>query len=111
MSAQPRFQLGQTVATPGALAALKAANQQAQEALNETTATIGSLQQHLSQLRRELKDLKEDKSSADIGQLNQDGLPVGFGFDDTCGSHNLRSSCKSPGRVLKTLRFKLLVSC
>jgi integrating conjugative element protein (TIGR03752 family) len=60
---------------------LEAANQQAQEALNETTATIGSLQQHLSQLRRELKDLKEDKSSADIGQLNQDGLPVGFGFD------------------------------
>lgn len=30
MSTQPRFQLGQTVATPGALAALDAANQQAQ---------------------------------------------------------------------------------
>ena len=61
---------------------LEAANQQAQETLDETREAIGSLQQHLSQLRRELNDLQIEQGSTNIGQLNQEGLPVGFGFDD-----------------------------
>ena len=81
LNASTKENMGRVLENQQKVSKLEAANQQAQEALNETTATIGSLQQHLSQLRRELKDLKEDKSSTDIGQLNQDGLPVGFGFD------------------------------
>ena len=62
---------------------LEAANQQAQETLDETRTTISSLQQQLGLLKRELADLQNNRDVSDVGQLNQDGLPLGFGFDDT----------------------------
>ena len=61
---------------------LEAANQQAKETLDETRTTISSLEQQLGLLRRELADLQNDRDASDVGQLNQDGLPLGFGFDD-----------------------------
>ncbi len=60
---------------------LEAANKQAQETLNETKLTINSLQQNLSELKRELTDFRKDAKPNNIGALNQEGLPVGFGFD------------------------------
>ena len=81
LNASTRENMGKVLENQQKVSRLETANLQAQETLDETKATIGSLQQHLSQLRRELNDLKESKGSTNIGQLNQEGLPVGFGFD------------------------------
>ena len=73
--------MGKVLENQQKVSRLEVANQQAQAELDETKVTIGSLQQHLGELTRQLADLRKEKSPSNIGQLNQEGLPVGFGFD------------------------------
>jgi len=73
--------MGKVLENQQKVSKLEVANKQAQDKLNETKATINSLQQNLSELKCELVDLQKEKSQNDIGRLNQDGPPVGFGFD------------------------------
>jgi len=74
--------MGKVLENQQKVSRLEMANQQAQEMLDETRATIDSLEQQLVVLKRELGDLQKGGVNSNVGQLNQDGLPVGFGFDD-----------------------------
>lgn len=74
--------LGKVFENQQKVSRLEVANQTAQDALDKTKTTVDALEQHLNKLQRELAELKKDKISPELGQLNQKGLPVGFGFDD-----------------------------
>jgi integrating conjugative element protein (TIGR03752 family) len=81
LNASTKDSMGKVLENQHKVSQREASNRQAQNARNETKATIDSLQQHLSQLKGELSDLRDHKGSTDIGQFNHEGLPLGFGFD------------------------------
>lgn len=81
LNASTKDNMGKVLENQQKVSILETANKQAQETLNETKVTINVLQQNLSELKRELADWQKEKTPTYIGKLNQDGLPIGFGFD------------------------------
>tara|TARA_R110002124_G_scaffold5786_11_gene36344 strand:- start:26592 stop:27944 length:1353 start_codon:yes stop_codon:yes gene_type:complete len=63
------------------LSALTHSSEEAQQQLADTKATITSLEQTLASLQRELADVRSEQALAKTS-LNEDGLPIGFGFDE-----------------------------
>jgi len=81
LNASTKENMGKVFENQQKVSKLEAANKQAQETLNETKLTINALQQNLTELKRELADWQKEKAPNAVGQLNQEGLPIGFGFD------------------------------
>ena len=81
LNASTKDNMGKVLENQQKVSKLEAANKQAQETLNETKLTIDVLQQNISELKRELADWQKEKTPNAVGQLNQEGLPIGFGFD------------------------------
>lgn len=81
LNASTKDNMGKVLVNQQKVSKLEAANKLALETLNETKVTINSLQKNLSELKSELADRRKEKPSNNMGTLNQDGLPVGFGFD------------------------------
>lgn len=60
-------------------------NQDAKEKLEQTQALMDSLESEITNLKRELNDVQHRQLVPNSGNdvpLNDDGLPIGFGFDD-----------------------------
>ena len=92
LNASTKENMGAVLENQQKVVQLERANQQAQTTLDDTKSTVGELEKNLRTLRRELAELQKSnrhtqhnlpQKKSDIGALNKDGLPVGFGFDDT----------------------------
>ncbi|MDA1370260.1 MAG: TIGR03752 family integrating conjugative element protein [Proteobacteria bacterium] len=61
-------------------------NSQTQQNLQETNVSMDAMAQRLLILQRELSELRTDQDQinvpVNVGGVNQEGLPLGFGFDD-----------------------------
>lgn len=61
-------------------------NSQTQQTLQETNISMDAMEQRLLVLQRELSELHSDQDQnnrpINVGGVNQEGLPLGFGFDD-----------------------------
>jgi len=61
---------------------LEKANQDAEQTLADHTSTVESLQQQLLVMRHELDEWQADQATA-VTPFNIEGLPLGFGFDES----------------------------
>lgn len=78
---------------------LQQENEKASEQLRETNALVDSLEQQLSNLRRDLNNVQRQPTSKETLKdeaLNKDGLPVGFGFDDVLPMDSNQGSWYEP---------------
>jgi integrating conjugative element protein (TIGR03752 family) len=81
LNASTKDNMGKVLENQQKVSRLETANKQAQETLDETKVTITTLQHNLSELKRELADWQKKNPQNELGALNQEGLPAGFGFD------------------------------
>ena len=81
LHASTEDKMGQVLENRQQLSALTHSSEEAQQQLADTKATITSLEQTLSSLQRELADVRSKQALAKT-PLNEEGLPIGFGFDE-----------------------------
>ena len=80
LHASTEDKMGQVLENRQQLSALTQSNQDAQQQLADTEATVTALEQTLADLQRELAEMRSEEALVKT-PLNEDGLPIGFGFD------------------------------
>ena len=92
LNASTKGNIGKVLENQQKVLKLESENQAAQAKLDETKTAIDSLEQHLRELKRELNELQSQQYPLNTklkeSGLNQDGLPIGFGFDDSISMPN-----------------------
>ena len=84
LHASTEDKMGQVLENRQQLSTLAQSSDEAQKQLDDTQATVTELEQILASLQRELADVRSEQALSKI-PLNEDGLPVGFGFDEQGG--------------------------
>lgn len=84
LHASTEDKMGQVLENRQQLSKLAQSSNEAQKQLHDTKATVTELEQTLASLQRELADVRSEQALSKT-PLNEDGLPIGFGFDEQGG--------------------------
>ena len=87
LHASTEDKMGQVLENRQQLSALAHSSEEAQQQLADTQVTVIALEQTLMRLQRELADMR-DAQSLVATPVNEDGLPIGFGFDEQSVPHD-----------------------